>query len=98
MIIDRLFSRPRALGGLLLITLFASGCSPLVFREPATPPPHAFISYEAPKPGNRSLRLAVKDLIDIKGEVTSAGSQYLTSMPNRQRKTRHVCGLHASGR
>jgi amidase len=74
---DTLFTRVRAAGGLLLIVLFASGCSPLVFRKPATPPPHAFISYEAPKAGDKSLRLGVKDLIDIKGEVTSAGSEYL---------------------
>ena len=77
MITDALFPRARAVSGLLLIALFASGCSPLVFRKPATPPPHAFISYKAPKPGDKSLRLAVKDLIDIKGEVTSAGSEYL---------------------
>lgn len=36
----------------------------------------AFISYTAPKDEKR-LRLAVKDLIDIKGEVTSAGSEFL---------------------
>ena len=77
MTIDPLFLRPRAVSGLLLIALFASGCSPLVFRKPATPPPHAFISYEAPKPGDKSLRLGVKDLIDMKGEVTSAGSEFL---------------------
>jgi amidase len=77
MTVDSLLPPPRTPSGLLAITLFASGCSPLVFREPATPPPHAFISYETPKPANKSLRLAVKDLIDIKGEVTSAGSEYL---------------------
>jgi amidase len=77
MITDALFPHPRTLSGLLLFALFASGCSPLVFRKPATPPPHAFISYEAPKPGDKSLRLGVKDLIDIKGEVTSAGSEFL---------------------
>ena len=77
MITEALFSRARAAGSLFLIALFASGCSPLVFRKPATPPPHAFISYNAPKPGDKSLRLGVKDLIDIKGEVTSAGSEYL---------------------
>jgi amidase len=77
MIIDSLFPRPQILSGLLLITLLASGCSPLVFKKPASPLPHAFISFEAPSPGNKSLRLGVKDLIDIKGEVTSAGSEYL---------------------
>ena len=77
MITDALFPHARTLSGLLLFALFASGCSPLVFRKPATPPPHAFISYEAPKPGDKSLRLGVKDLIDIKGEVTSAGSEFL---------------------
>ena len=76
MITDALLPRVRAMGGLLLIALFASGCA-LSSRKPATPPPHAFISYEAPKPGDKSLRLGVKDLIDIKGEVTSAGSEYL---------------------
>ena len=74
MISDRLFPQAQILSGLLLITLFASGCSPLVFRKPATPLPYAFISCEALKRGNKSLRLGVKDLIDIKGEVTSPGT------------------------
>jgi amidase len=69
-------ARLRPTVGLLLLALL-SGCSPLVFRKPATPPPHAFIAYWPPKPGDKSLRLGVKDLIDIKGEVTSAGSEYL---------------------
>jgi amidase len=60
-------------GLLLAAVLFAAGCA----TPPVTPPPHAFISYEAPKPGDRSLKLGVKDLIDMKGEVTSAGSEYL---------------------
>ncbi len=77
MMINALFPRAQAVAGLLLAALFASGCSPLVFRKAATPPPHAFISYTAPPPGDKSLRLGVKDLIDIKGEVTSAGSEYL---------------------
>ena len=76
-IINALSQRNQAWRGLLLVAFFAAGCSPLVFRKPATPPPHAFISYQAPKPGDKSLRLGVKDLIDIKGEVTSAGSEYL---------------------
>lgn len=56
--------------------LFTS-CSFSGLRTPATPPPHAFISYKAPAPEDTNLRLAVKDLIDMKGEVTSAGSEYL---------------------
>lgn len=76
MTIDPPFLRPRAIVGLLVLALL-SGCSPSLFRKPATPPPHAFISYRPPKPGDKSLRLGVKDLIDMKGEVTSAGSEYL---------------------
>lgn len=60
--------------GLLLIGLLA-GCTAV--PEPVTPPPHAFISYDAPKPGDDRLTVGVKDLIDIKGEVTSAGSEFL---------------------
>jgi len=37
---------------------------------------HAFVSYWPP-PENSGTRLAVKDLIDMKGEVTTAGSEYL---------------------
>jgi amidase len=77
MTINTSFPPFRAISGLLFIALVASGCSPLVFRKPVTPPPHAFISYDPPKPGNKALRLGVKDLINMKGEVTSAGSEYL---------------------
>jgi amidase len=37
----------------------------------------AFILYWPPQKGSRELRLAVKDIIDIKGVVTTAGSEYL---------------------
>jgi amidase len=77
MSIDVFFRRLRSVTCLLLAVYCASGCSPLVFRKPATPPPHAFISYHSPSPDNKALRLAVKDLINMKGEVTSAGSEYL---------------------
>ena len=78
MITDALLPRARDSWAVFsLIALFASGCSPLIVQEAGHAAPHAFISYEAPKPGDKSLRLGVKDLIDIKGEVTSAGSEYL---------------------
>jgi Asp-tRNA(Asn)/Glu-tRNA(Gln) amidotransferase A subunit family amidase len=47
---------------------------------------HAFISYSPAPANNKKLRLAVKDLIDMKGLVTSAGSEYLAknSPPAKQ--------------
>lgn len=40
---------------------------------------HAFIVYWPPPTESRQLRLAVKDNIDVKGVVTTAGSAYLAS-------------------
>src|SRR5215204_2961758 len=47
-----------------------------------TPPPenprdYAFITYWAAPKDSKRLRLAVKDLIDVKGVVTTAGSQHV---------------------
>ncbi|HEY5741626.1 MAG TPA: amidase [Terrimicrobiaceae bacterium] len=59
---------------LFLLTNFLLGC--------AIPTGHvesrdrAFIRYWPPPSENHQLRLAVKDLIDVKGEVTTAGSKY----------------------
>lgn len=41
------------------------------------PKNNAFISYRPASEDRQGLRLAVKDLIDMKGEVTTAGSEYL---------------------
>jgi amidase len=62
------------ISGVLIIAM-TTGCSLLPYGGKASRG-HAFISYHAPKEGG-GLRLAVKDLIDIKGEVTTAGSEYL---------------------
>jgi Asp-tRNA(Asn)/Glu-tRNA(Gln) amidotransferase A subunit family amidase len=43
---------------------------------------HAFIVYWATTAESTRLRLAVKDLIDIKGVVTTAGSEYLARTGN----------------
>ena len=67
--------------GPLLITCL-SDCA-ILRRQPASYSyDHAFIRYWPPPKGN-GLRLAVKDLIDIKGVVTTAGSEYVaeTSQP-----------------
>jgi amidase len=54
----------------------------LVLRKPATPLPHAFISYKAPKLGDKSLRLAVKDLIHIRERSPQPGPNIFVSMLN----------------
>ena len=46
-------------------------------RGPERARDNAFVRYWPPAKGDQSLRLAVKDLIDIQGHVTSAGSEYL---------------------
>ncbi|MDB6151057.1 MAG: Amidase [Chthoniobacter sp.] len=70
---------------LLILAVALSGCS--ATRRPASATPdHSFITYWPPSEGSRGLRLAVKDLIDMKGVVTSAGSEFLskTSPPARR--------------
>jgi amidase len=51
-----------------------SGCSFLP-RPNKLSGNRAFITYWAPNPNSKALRLAVKDNIDIKGVVTTAGSE-----------------------
>ena len=62
--------------GFLLATC-VTGCGNL--QEPSTSDSfdHAFIRYWPPRKESKSLRLAVKDLIDMKGVVTTAGSEYI---------------------
>ncbi|HEY5812882.1 MAG TPA: amidase [Terrimicrobiaceae bacterium] len=59
------------LSGLFLIC-FISGCS----TSGVGTRDRAFIVYWPPPENSQELRLAVKDLIDIKGVVTTAGSEY----------------------
>lgn len=63
-----------------------SGCSALQGHSPTGTPDHAFIVYWPPPENSKQLRLAVKDLIDMKGVVTTAGSEYVakTSPPASQ--------------
>jgi amidase len=61
----------------LLIASFFPACS-IPFGTPASANrDHAFIDYWPPPKGSNELRLAVKDLIDMKGVVTTAGSKYI---------------------
>src|ERR1700719_4247093 len=73
------------LPGLLLMILL-NGCSALQRHSHTGTRDHAFIVYWPPPENSTRLRLAVKDLIDMKGVVTTAGSEYLarTSPPASQ--------------
>ena len=67
----------RLLLGLAAAIGLQSCALPLGPKESATPD-HAFTTWYRPAaPNSGQLRLAVKDIIDMKGEITTAGSQYL---------------------
>lgn len=61
----------------LLLLIFFNGCASSQQRQVKRSREHAFIAYWPPPAGSTGLRLAVKDNIDMKGRVTSAGSEYL---------------------
>jgi len=66
----------RLLAAVLLMSFFGACTLPL--RPAANRTRNrAFIAYWPPSPSNDRLRLAVKDLIDMKGVVTTAGSEYV---------------------
>ncbi|MBV9276590.1 MAG: amidase [Verrucomicrobia bacterium] len=65
------------------LSIFVGGCA---MSEKSSDPGthhHSFIDYWPPPKNDQQLRLAVKDNIDVKGVVTSAGSEYVekTSPP-----------------
>lgn len=61
---------------ILVPVSFFSGCSTPQNRTARRSPDHAYIIYWPPPAGGGQLRVAVKDLIDMKGFVTTAGSEY----------------------
>lgn len=67
-----------------LCLLAFNGCT--TFHRANDRDDHAFILYWPPAKSGSGLRLAVKDLIDMKGVVTSAGSEFLakTSAPAKR--------------
>src|SRR6201982_3655188 len=62
--------------GLLLVTLL-DGCGVLQRPSASYSYDHAFIRYWPPRKESGSLRLAVKDLIDMRSVFTPAGSAYV---------------------
>ncbi len=77
---------PRILLMALLLPVGFVGCALPFGPKASVTRDHAFISYSPAGSDSGKLRLAVKDLIDMKGQVTSAGSQYLAknSAPARR--------------
>ena len=73
------------LAGLLLTFLFG-GCSVHENRYTAGLHHRSFIAYWPPPKSSQQLDLAIKDNIDVKGVVTTAGSEYVakTSSPASQ--------------
>ena len=61
----------------LLATGLISGCTTSLLDRADHSSGRAFIKYWPPPKNDTSIRLAVKDLIDVQGVVTSAGSQYI---------------------
>jgi amidase len=63
-----------------------SGCASFEKNPASESADHAFIQYWGRPENSGRLRVAVKDLIDMKGEVTTAGSEYLAknSPPAKQ--------------
>jgi amidase len=55
---------------------FLSGCSIVRGVPTSGPPNRAFIAYWPAPEGDTRLKLAIKDNIDVKGVVTTAGSEY----------------------
>jgi Asp-tRNA(Asn)/Glu-tRNA(Gln) amidotransferase A subunit family amidase len=64
------------LGGLILAS-WLNGCAIPKARPTSATRDRAFIEYWPPAKDSKKLRLAVKDLIDMKGVVTTAGSEFL---------------------
>lgn len=67
-----------------LVSVCFNGCTFPVKGPGASPTrDNAYIKYWPADADSKKLRLAVKDLIDMKGEVTTAGSKYLADQGHR---------------
>ncbi|MCX6838825.1 MAG: amidase [Verrucomicrobia bacterium] len=62
----------------MLLACVFNGCASSEQRQLKRSREHAFIAYWPPPAGSTGWRLAVKDNIDMKGRVTSAGSECIS--------------------
>jgi amidase len=63
----------------IFFVTWLSGCAIPKARPESSTRDKAFIEYWSPSNDSKKLRLAVKDLIDMKGVVTTAGSEFLAT-------------------
>ena len=70
--------RTRVVGlfSMAVLVSFFAGCAPLQNHPARKSADRAYIAYWPPATDDHRLRLAVKDLIDMKGVVTTAGSHF----------------------
>jgi Asp-tRNA(Asn)/Glu-tRNA(Gln) amidotransferase A subunit family amidase len=83
---------------LLALAAALTGCVTERKNPPVATPDRAYVEYWPAPQGSNKLRVAVKDLIDVKGHVTSAGSEFLatTSKP-AERDAACLAGFRAAG-
>lgn len=82
----------------LAVGLAFSGCVLERKNPPVATPDRAYVEYWPAPQGSNKLRVAVKDLIDIKDHVTSAGSEFLaTSSKPAERDAACLAGFRAAG-
>jgi Asp-tRNA(Asn)/Glu-tRNA(Gln) amidotransferase A subunit family amidase len=67
----------RTIAPAILVVTWLSGCAIPKARPESSTRDKAFIEYWPQSNDSKKLRLAVKDLIDMKGVVTTAGSEFL---------------------
>jgi Asp-tRNA(Asn)/Glu-tRNA(Gln) amidotransferase A subunit family amidase len=77
----------------LLLILSMAGCATPHLRPASATPDHAYIDYWPPATDSNRLRLAVKDLIDMKGVVTSAGSEFLAKKSEPAKRDAKCLGI-----
>jgi amidase len=75
----------------LLLPLF-HGCTLPLGPKASVTHDRAFISYSPPADNSGKLRLAVKDIIDIQGQVTTAGSRHVAETNPPASRDAHLMG------
>src|SRR5438270_8150314 len=77
----------------IFVVTWLSGCAIPNARPESSTRDKAFIEYWSPSNDSKKLRLAVKDLIDMKGVVTTAGSEFLAKHASPAKRDAKCLGI-----